>query len=319
MRSYTQACFILATLASTSTLAFDQVAKSTETCQIPDGTLLPDLMTVVPMHLGLQNAHQQEILRFSNGIANLGEGLWFMEPQVPEQQDDEDVLQEAYQIFASTKHVTDLIPPAEGPEVTGKCHKGSFEFHPTHNHWHISNVAEFKVCEEQDFLANQAMGTPHDCTAVRAESSSIKVTYCLIDWYKLGDNMPNSDPTRNFFDCETSYQGVSPGWVDQYNHSTPDQQITITGIPEGNYYLVSTSNHEGIFEESDLSNNTSWTRFHLSRHSNGNPKLTVHENSCSNPEVLAQVEIAAANFAPHDIDYQARIVDDMCGGRTTNR
>lgn len=45
------------------------------TLAAPQGyPLYPDLRTVVPLHLGLQNQQQQEILRFSNGIANVGAG-----------------------------------------------------------------------------------------------------------------------------------------------------------------------------------------------------------------------------------------------------
>ena len=41
-----------------------------------DTALYPDLRTVVPAHLNLVNQQQQDILRFSNGIANTGAGPW---------------------------------------------------------------------------------------------------------------------------------------------------------------------------------------------------------------------------------------------------
>jgi hypothetical protein len=40
-----------------------------------DPGLLPDIRTVVPRHLGIQNQQQHDYLRFSNGIANTGAGL----------------------------------------------------------------------------------------------------------------------------------------------------------------------------------------------------------------------------------------------------
>src|SRR3989344_2608800 len=43
--------------------------------------LLPDLRTVVPQHLGIMNEHQRDILRFSNGVANTGDGDWRMRPE----------------------------------------------------------------------------------------------------------------------------------------------------------------------------------------------------------------------------------------------
>lgn len=45
--------------------------------------LLPDLRTVVPQHLQLVNDHQREVLRFSNAIANTGDGPWRMRPKFP--------------------------------------------------------------------------------------------------------------------------------------------------------------------------------------------------------------------------------------------
>jgi len=48
------------------------------------------------------------------------------------------------------------------------------------------------------------------------------------------------------------YQGISVGWVDQYHQATDGQQVDLTGVPNGNdYYLVSTSNADGVFLEQD--------------------------------------------------------------------
>ena len=62
------------------------------------------------------------------------------------------------------------------------------------------------------------------------------------------DNAPTSQKT--FWDCYTSYQGVSVGWVDQYHQSTDGQQVDLTGVPNAtDYYLVSTTNPTGAFLE----------------------------------------------------------------------
>src|SRR5687767_5724325 len=49
---------------------------------VPGGKL-PDIQTVVPQHLNLVNEHQREVLRFSNLIANTGDGPWRMRPEFP--------------------------------------------------------------------------------------------------------------------------------------------------------------------------------------------------------------------------------------------
>ena len=208
-----------------------------------------------------------------------------------------------------------------------KCEKGNFDFHETHNHWHIDNVGEFKVCSAAGFASDGARCSPA-VTSTGTPSQGIKFTFCLVDWYKLGDNTASSDPTRNFFACETGFQGVSPGWVDQYHHSTVGQEIDITGLPEGDYVLVSSVNvgavdGEPVFEEEDTSNNTSWVSFTLERSSQGNPKLADQVGACEDADYLATLASEATEYVDlwHDGDEDLRddVVDDMCGGKTTNK
>ncbi len=114
-------------------------------------------------------------------------------------------------------------------------------------------------------------------------SNSIKVGFCLLDLYRLDGNAPTSGKT--FWDCYTSYQGVSVGWVDQYHQATDGQQVILTGQPDASdYYLVSTTNPTGVFLEQDKTNNTEWVKFTLSSESNGNRKVTVTGRSpCEDP------------------------------------
>ena len=250
------------------------------------GGLLPDIQTVVPAHLNLVNEHQREILRFSNGIANTGAGPWALRPEPTIEYAKANnlstvsAIQELrdsgayYRCGEQPKQVTDCY------NVVSEKLAGTFLFHPEHNHWHIGDIALFEVRK----------GSP---TGPIVGNNSIKTTFCLIDWYKLDDNAPSAE--RVFFDCYTSYQGISVGWVDQYHQSTSGQQVDLTGVPNADdYYLVSTSNHAGIFAESDLTNNTAWVRFSLTSDSNGNRKVTVTGHSpCTSP--------------------------GMCGERSTNR
>lgn len=64
--------------------------------------LLPDLQTVVPLHLQIQNAQKRETIRFSNGIANTGAGSLYLRPEFPGATSDNHDHQHAYQkIFRS--------------------------------------------------------------------------------------------------------------------------------------------------------------------------------------------------------------------------
>jgi hypothetical protein len=240
--------------------------------------LLPDVQTVVPKHLGIQNTHQREILRFTNGIANTGPGHLRMRPDPIPRTSDE----------LTTTAIQEILD-SSGKLVSERV-AGTFEYHPEHNHWHIGNVALFEVRHAVD----DGRGGDYGSVFVndRGQAQSIKTTFCLIDSYRLNSNSPTSQ--REYWACETSYQGIQPNWVDQYHQALEGQSVDVTGMYPGLYYLVSTSNPDRVFLESDYSNNTAWTSFRLSRDSNGNPKIAIIANSpCDSP--------------------------GMCGAQSTNR
>jgi hypothetical protein len=240
--------------------------------------LYPDLRTVVPTHLNLVNQQQQDILRFSNGIANTGAGPWALRPDPPPSQ--------ATTVVSAVQEFRDsgaLYKCGDQPKQVTACYNvvsekvaGTFEFHPAHNHWHIGDVALFEVRK----------GSP---TGPVVDEQSIKTTFCLIDWYKLDDNSPAGE--RTFFDCYTSFQGISSGWVDQYHQATEGQQVLLTDLPDADdYYLVSTANYARIFTETDYTNNTAWVKFKLSSDSNGNRKVTLtgDHSPCSTPGLCGE-------------------------------
>jgi len=244
--------------------------------------LYPDLRAVVPAHLQLVNEHQQETLRFSNGVANTGAGPWSLRPDPPLSQATTTTT--AIQEFRDS---TAYYKCGEAPKQVTECYNvvaerptGTFEYHPAHNHWHIGDVALFEVRK----------GSP---TGAIVGGNSIKTTFCLIDWYKIDDNSPAGE--RVFFDCYKGHQGVSPGWVDQYHQSTSGQQLDLTGVAEANdYYLVTTTNYARTYAETDYTNNTEWVKFRLYQDSKGNRKIEVTGHSaCESP--------------------------GMCGERSTNR
>jgi len=219
------------------------------------GGLYPDLRTVVPLHVQLVNEHQREIVRFSNGIANTGSGPWRMRPRYP----IGDLL---------TQDAVQEILDADGHVVEEKT-VSRFEFHPEHGHWHIYGVALFELRVGHPF--GSLWG-----------NNSLKTTFCLVDWYALEGKSRTRD--RGYVECGGDYQGISPGWVDQYHQQLDGQQLDITGAPPGLYYLVSTTNAEGTFFEEDTTNNTAWVGFMLTRRSNGNARIEIVDRSpCDSP------------------------------------
>lgn len=234
--------------------------------------LYPDLQSVVPKHLQIQNEHQREMIRFSNGIANTGAGVLQLRPDPPPGGENE-----------TTDAVQEILD-ADGNVVYSQV-ASTFEYHPEHNHWHIGDVATFEV----RYALDDGTGGNYGDFYVndRGAASGVKVTFCLIDWYKLDDNSPSHE--RGYWDCYTSLQGISPGWVDQYHQSTEGQELDITGAPVGVYYFVTTANPDSLFLESDYTNNTAWASFRLTRDSKGNAQITeIAHSPCSGPGMCGE-------------------------------
>jgi hypothetical protein len=263
----------LAVLTGTVVLAAGVVALTGRAAgsAAPSPSLYPDLRTAVPRHLQLVNQQQRETLRFSNSIGNTGGGPWALRPEhelgsAPTTTAIQEIRSNGSKYLCGTqpKQVTACYTVLLEHAAT------TFEYHPTHNHWHTGQVALFQIRK----------GSP---TGPVVGGNSIKVGFCLIDVINQTGNAPSSE--KVFWDCETSYQGISAGWMDQYHQSTDGQQLDITGVPNASdYYLVSTSNPDGVFLEQSTTNNTAWVRFSISADSKGNRKLTVLGNSpCETP------------------------------------
>ena len=216
---------------------------------IPSNALLPNMQTVVPKQLQIQNDHQREYLRFSNGIANTGIGNWQMIPIFP---DGTSLIQEAAQQFLDSSG--NIICQETVSETL---------FHPAHNHWHMADIAKFSILK----------GSP-DGPEI---GNSLKVSFCLIDWYNMDG--PSNTSDRTYFDCERGMQGIQPGWVDQYHQELPGQELEITNLEQGVYFLVSEANHEGRYTESNPDDNIAWIQFLLIRDSNGNAKIIEGDTS----------------------------------------
>lgn len=225
--------------------------------------LLPDIQTIVPKQVQIVNAHQRELLRFSNGIVNTGAGHFRLRPKLVDSG------------TGVEQHAIQEILDANG-NIVAEYDVSRYEFHVEHDHWHIDAVAQFEIKSGSPGPTGHVVG-----------GRSIKVTFCLIDWYKLDDNPAHTEVT--YFHCGASHQGISPGWVDQYHQATEGQQLDITGMPAGDYYLVSTSNPDRTFVESDLDNNAAWVKFRLARPKGGNPMLSILGHSpCGSPGLCGE-------------------------------
>jgi hypothetical protein len=231
---------------------------------IPTNALLPDVSPGVPKHLNIHNQQQKEFLRFTNVWANLGPGTLEFEPLFPDPDADEGTTQDAFQNLYDDEGNFGLTDQNVWHENVSQ-----FIFHEAHNHWHIDNVGEFAV---RAYDPNNP-DVPGD---IVDDAASIKVGFCITNVFKYnGEESPTSQ--RIYWDCEVGLQGIQPGWVDQYHQSVEGNEINITKVPNGTYFLTHTWNPANAFVDADNSNNVSWMKFELTDDGNGNRKINEIE------------------------------------------
>lgn len=237
--------------------AIDEYVCNIPVGAITAGALIPDLREAVPQQIGLQNSHQKTTLRISTSIANTGEGQWQMRAGIPATQSEPQLaLQQLLKFDGS---------------LWDEYTVSQFQYHPAHKHFHIAAVTSYEL-----YSADGPYDTypnPEDKTTATAE----KVTSCLIDWVKISDNSPDNE--RAYSNCDGQFQGVSPGWMDQYRQSIPGQELDVTNISSGYYFIVLTANPAQNFIETDFTNNQAWLLIYYNNDDKGNPKFTIINHS----------------------------------------
>jgi hypothetical protein len=212
--------------------------------QIPANAKLPDLATVIPQQLQIVNpakGSKREVLRFSNGIANIGDGPWRMRPEFPtlDPSQPQTAIQE---LLDSTDSSGDIAYEAVVSQ---------FEFHPEHNHWHIDGVALYEV------RGSNGLDPPGDRDiGPIVGGNAIKTTFCLIDWVRLEGSSNNGKNTdRVYRDCFGSHQGISTANADRvflekdYTNNRAWVAFDLIRFSQGNAKLVIVGDSFSVEEE----------------------------------------------------------------------
>ena len=112
-----------------------------------------------------------------------------------------------------------------------------FDGHKDHNHWHFADFATYNL---RSVTANGGVGA-----LVR---TSQKVTFCLMDAIRY-------DPAAGPSNYTCTSQGLSVGWADVYDASLSGQEIDITGVDDGTYWLESVADPVNRLRETNNANN----------------------------------------------------------------
>jgi hypothetical protein len=190
--------------------------------------LLPDLITWEDyLHdVDMVTVNATKRLRFSNAPTNIGQGPMDLYGIV-----ERDGTTTAYQRVWNT----------DGSSTVYLAGTFSFAGHQDHNHWHFDDFADYKL-----------RAVNPDGTAGTSVATSAKVTFCLEDVSAYDLTMPKASQ-RAFFTCDR--QGISVGWADLYAKALTGQDIDVTNVADGTYFLESTVDPRNRLRELNDNNN----------------------------------------------------------------
>ena len=237
--------------------------------------LYPNVVEEVPSHLQIQNDHQKEWLRFSTTHINLGPGNLQIRGGGQIAPCTIDGIHYD-QCTVATQEILDAVGNVALTHPAGVAF-----FHPEHNHWHQSAVAAFKITTGDP----ASLGGCSQTACGTEIAAGVKITFCFVDVVFTGiTGAEKKALPRSYFECNGDFQGLSAGWADEYHQSTPLQELEVTGLPEGDYYLTHQADPENHWLEGPSANspgeldNFTWVKFHLSRQG-ANPEVTVIDHS----------------------------------------
>lgn len=181
-------------------------------------------------------------LRFSNAVANVGEGPL-------------DV-----RLAPGSLAFTQLVHWSDG--TTEPHPGGAAEWHATHAHWHnaASNQFTIRTYDPATGEMGEPLGEGRKGGICFADTGITDVGLPTM-WPALYTGWECFDPVAS--EAPEWSMGISPGWYDLYPYVLSDQYVDISAVEDGTYALCSVTNAEGTLAESDTSDNEACTPFRL--------------------------------------------------------
>jgi hypothetical protein len=168
-------------------------------------------------------------LRLSNATANIGLGKLHMYGVFPDNGD-------------GTQDVRQRIFRSDGTYFDRDA--GAFLYHPGHAHIHFDDWAIYRL---RTVAAGGGVG------GIVVEGA--KTSYCILDGLVHDNSLPGFPSSPEFTTCGSNLQGLSVGWADIYTKNLEGQNLDITGIPAGQYWLESEADPFNHILETDETNN----------------------------------------------------------------
>jgi hypothetical protein len=240
--------------ATAALLALPGVARA----DLPAGALLPDLVQEAPSMVQVQE--NPEVpgdfqIGFSSIVGNVGEGPVIIHGTLGADQPD----MTAFQVVWTSPHGA---TSAQLPDAVGLVH---YETDPTHNHWHFQPFDDYELRtlggalvapdQKEGFCLVNSVEIPF--SGVRGDQSEFTIGSTTDGTYFC--HQGHADATEIM-------EGISVGWGDEYTPFRGGQDVDVTGVPAGRYYLVHEVNKNHSIQElgDNFANNVATATIDLS-------------------------------------------------------
>lgn len=272
-------------------------------CAIPasaamaQNDLLPDILTresdLYDNDISTSIVAGRRHLRLSNGTANVGVGKLHLYGGPDNGDGTQQVMQ---RVFRDDGTYYDRLA-------------GNFVYHPEHNHIHFDGWAQYRL---REVLPGDGVGP------IIAEGE--KTSFCIIDLGIYDSSLPGFPPSGEFRSCGSTIQGLSIGWIDVYSKGLPDQNIDVTDVPAGEYWLESEANPGRTALESDYKNNIARIKITLTEDGGVGGALDpdAYEPNDADAQVLAR-PVGGPNSPNLGPCGPTRLVENLTINTTTDR
>jgi len=190
--------------------------------------LFPDLVQRPPSGLVVTRSPTGRwLLGFASLVDNRGPGVLWIRARRPRGSS----VMDASQLLQLAGGGVRIVPGA------GQLH---YTVAPPHFHWHLLHFVRFELRRTRDFKL-----------LVRDRKSG----FCLADHYGIAPGMRHGPP-RFLGNCEqfhpearSTEEGTSVGYTDRYPANFHGQNLDISGVPAGTYWLVHRVNSDFALRE----------------------------------------------------------------------
>jgi hypothetical protein len=198
--------------------------------------VLPDLSDIIPTNkMSVVQTSNAREFQYTHDTLNGGPGPLVIQPVLNQASGNYQGFQQIYSLSASGVFtLVKSIPVA-----------GVFVFDSDHGHFHFPFVSYGLY----NVAADGGPGTP--------VALSGKVSFCIGDSFIFEPSIPNAGALGNLGSCSdpTSLRGLDIGAVDEYDQTDAGQSISLTGVPDGTYWLRALVDPNNFLAEADKTNN----------------------------------------------------------------